>query len=161
MTWHATLFPNLEDGDPTWQPQDEAEPRYIGTFDPTHRAHLYVWFCRRADEIATKYAHQQLWGSLLWGDSDNADDAFHSMVRDHEAMERRPLAWLLGTPFMVALGLLLIGDGNDGIVADWEREAEHPGITKRFEGTAFANVRTRNRERAAQRVAAAASEGEF
>lgn len=91
---------------------------YIGTLSIDHRRNLYSWLMRRAPMILGAIVHS--WYFSPFGMDDGlqhaAEEAEHELAAD-------PWGWLASQPFMLALGALLIGDGNAGTVRAWERRA--------------------------------------
>ena len=92
---------------------------YIGELEPSHRRNLYSWLMRRAPAILGYVVHS--W----WGDPFGMDDGLeHAAEEAERELAADPWGWLAGQSFMLALGALLIGDGNGGTVAAWERRAK-------------------------------------
>lgn len=91
---------------------------YVGELDPSHRRNLYSWIMRRAPgllgyEIAS-------WSRMPGA---GHDDMMRAASQAEEQLCADPWKWLAARPFMMALGALLIGDGNAPTVAAWERRA--------------------------------------
>lgn len=110
--YYATL-------DPTWTPRGGV-PTYIGELDPNHRAKLYSFLCRRAEILEFKFTLEEL--LRFPGPGGDMAQLAYDAALDERA--EQPLAWLLETDFMRALGALLLGDGNQQLVRDWELESQ-------------------------------------
>lgn len=92
--------------------------RYVGEFEPSHRRNLYSWMMRRAPFILG--AIVTTWYDSPFGMDDGLE---HAAEEAERALGADPWGWLASQPFMLALGALLIGDGNGATVAAWERRA--------------------------------------
>lgn len=90
--------------------------RYIGELEPSHRRNLYGFMMRRAPSILGAIV-------LTWYDSPfGMDDGLeHAAEEAERELAADPWSWLAGQPFMLALGALLLGDGNGPTVAAWAR----------------------------------------
>lgn len=119
-TAQIAVWPSNSDrADPTWVTNDGQILR-LSEMDSSHRANTFRWICRRARTIGGLYAGGMTdpFGGDDGGNLDHAYDQWRDEILDN------CLAWLLDTPFMVALAALVSADGNAQTVAEWVEEAE-------------------------------------
>lgn len=108
-----------------WRPQGE-ERRYIGEFEPTHRAWLYRYLMMRAPAIMFKVSLDMICGPLApIGEMAALDAEIAS-----EEMVAAPYGALREYTLMRALAALLIGDGYGYIVEAWDTVATDAGARR-------------------------------